>query len=400
MEHYFACAILASLVTGSAQLEPDTRITEADVLAAIGLEHEALWESSGELDAARARAASARAFANPELGVDREAPEDQPEQWTWLLRWRPPLDGRRGLGIGAADAAADAARLHSERALIELRIEARERFAAWAIAHARAQVLARAAESLTTLLYRAEARAEIGEGSRLEARRLLLAVRALEAERAAARVDARRARAAVEALAPGVPVEALPELPPLTDPPRGEPADPLLPALRAELVSVAAEERLASRFFRFPEVSIGWQQLEDGPVTFEGPVAGIELGLPLFDRNQAQRLDAEGRRRALEARIAQREREVMSSWRSTLEVYELLRSEASSAADAAVEAGSVVAGAEAAFRLGESDLGDLLEALRAAREAELVALELRAAALESLRLLDELSAGHESEPEE
>ncbi|HUP23250.1 MAG TPA: TolC family protein, partial [Thermoanaerobaculia bacterium] len=166
--------------------------------------------------------------------------------------------------------------------------------------------------------------------------------------------------------------------------------DPLLHALLAELESVALEEQLASRIFRFPEVSIGWQRLEDGPATFDGPVAGVELALPLFDRNRSQRLEMEGRRRALEARIAQREREMASSWQAALEVYELLRAQASAAAGVSGDADSVVTGAAAGFRLGESDLADFLEALRAARDAELDALELHAAALEALRQLDGL----------
>jgi outer membrane protein TolC len=398
MENLFVCAVVALSFGAASQPEPAPPITEADVLAAIDAEHAALWESVEETEAARARALAARSLDDPALGVEREAPDGLPEQWTWSLRWRPPLDGRRALGIQAADASREAAGLRADRALLELRLQARVRFAEWSIAEARARVLEQAAATIDPLLRRAEARAEIGEASRLEARRLSLALSALAAERTTALVAARSARAAVEAILPGLPPDAVPELPTLPEPFPGDPADSLLPVLRSELDATALEARLAARIFRFPEITLGWQRLEDGPLTSDGPVAGIELALPLFDRNRSQRIEVAGRQRALEARIALREREVASTWQAALEIFELLQAQSSAAAEAAAEAVVVVTGAAAAFRLGETDVADLLDALRAAREAELIALDLRAAALEALRRLDALGGDASLDP--
>jgi outer membrane protein TolC len=273
----------------------------------------------------------------------------------------------------------------------------REAFARWATATATTAHLARWVSQLDLLAQRERQRADSGETSGLNARRLALATS--EARGQLARAEAERLAAAADARIwrPDLPADASPALPPLPQlpalAPSGFPEHPRLTALRAELEAARFKEELASKVVDMPEIIGGWQRQDAGNVVAEGPSLGLSWTLPLLDRKRGERAASRARVVGLEARLELAQREVAATLGGAIAAYEALRIAASSASEAAADAPSVRTAATNAFRAGESGLTDLLETLRSATDAELSALGLHAEALAAARRLETLSPG-------
>jgi outer membrane protein TolC len=389
MHVHLILAIAVSLPAAS-QAPSGATLTESVFLAGFDGGHvavRALTEDVARAEAARRRAGT---LGNPRVDFEREAPEDNPKQTTWTAAWAPPLDGRLRLAREAAETGLAAARERFAADRVRLRRELRKAYADWVLSTERQDVLQTQRALVDSLAEQVRRRAEVGEESGIGARRLLLASAEIGAELAVAEADAMRAAALARAWRPEIPPDARPVRPPLESPPATAASRPRpeLEALRLEVRQAQLEGRLARRFVIFPELSAGWQRLEHAGVEQTGPVFGVSWSLPLFDRSQAARIEAVGRQRALEARLA------VATARSRAEVeasgaaYALLAARTREQARAIGETDRLLEGASASFRAGESTVTDLLETLRSVREARLKEIELYAEALEAQRALE------------
>lgn len=392
MRVHLFLVVATSLVVTSPTHAQDTW-TESAFLAAFDENHIAvrsLTEDLARAEAARRRAAT---VGNPRVEFEREAPEGNPKQTTWTAAWAPPLDGRLGLAREAAEAGLAAARERFAADRLRLRRELRKAYADWALSVERRDILRAQQTSVKDLAEQAKRRADAGEESGIGARRLLLGSAEVGAELAVAEAEVIRAEALARAWKPEIPSDARPARPPLEPPPaEAGLRRPELEALRLEVEQAELQGRLARRFFLFPELQAGWQRLEQRGIEQSGPVFGVSWSLPLFDRFQADRLEAVQRKKALEARLAvatARSSAELAAARSSLTgLAERAREQARAVADTE----KLVEGAVASFRAGESTVTDLLETLRSVREAHLREIELYAEALEAQRALEAATA--------
>ena len=347
------------------------------------------------LAVARATRARAGVFANPEASFDREALNDQPRQDIWGLSWTPPLDGRPWALDRAARAGLGAAESRHEQSRIALRAEMRQAFAGWVLARDGAALGQRLAELVDGLARRAEAQASRGETSALTARRLLLARIEIRAEAVRLGADLAHAQGRVRSWAPGLSPGAVPTRPTL--PPT--PSDTSLWSRSPRLVALGHETRqaealvgLASRFWSLPEFNVGRQSVRGNLVDLEGTVFGVRWGLPLFDRQRGDRIEAQGRLAAARGRAELERARVREEFAASLAAYVALREVASLTAEAETAAERVLSSASAMFQAGESDVTDLLETLRGVLGGQRAALDAFGAALRAHREL-EIAAG-------
>ena len=242
------------------------------------------------------------------------------------------------------------------------------------MAAARRQRLSTQAERVESLARREAVRAERGEASGLEVRRLRLAAATLRSRVALAAGGSERAKAEAAAWHPGLPVDARPILPELPAAPSLDGADSRVRAAEADLAAAELAE-LASR-----------------------PIFGVAWSVPLFDRRQADRRSSEAGLAAARARLELAERESAAARTAARDNFARL---AGALAEAREELGAterMLDAAEAAFRQGEAGLTDLLETHRSVTEAELAVLDLHEAALAAHRELEQLAASREGGP--
>lgn len=365
-------------------------VTEEEFLSAFSAESaavQALTEALARAEAARARAG---VLTNPRADFWREQPDASPRVTNWWLSWTPPLDGRYGLAKKSADAGLAGARERLSADKAGLRRDVRAAFAAWSLAFEQREALKRQLERVQSLAEAARQRARVGEESGLSARRFTLA----EAEVRAALGAAEAAHAKAEALArawrpdlarDAAPAPAVPREPPaLTD----ASASPELRALTFEAERAAFERKRAGRFLAFPTLQLGWQQLADRNVVRSGVIFAAGWTIPLFDRDQAARIEAEGRQQVAAARLELARARLTAEVEGGSAAYRTLFTAWRDAGRASEESDGVIAAATAAFRAGEASLTDLLDSLRAALGARLGEIDLRRQALEAHRELE------------
>ena len=244
----------------------------------------------------------ARNLANPVLDFEREESDQSGNQTTWSLSWQPPLDPRRGALHSAAETAVATAGHERSLAALEWRLEARRAFADWSIAAERTSVSGDLLERIGRVVVFLEDQVRLGEASGLSLQRVKLA--GVELDAASAEARAELARAGETALVwIGRSGEFEPTLPSLPEPSVGRGTDSH-PALAARRADVAREEHLArasARYLSFPTLSAGVRN-NGGPGRAEsGLVLGGSLELPLFDRQQADRLASRARLSAAKA---------------------------------------------------------------------------------------------------
>jgi len=364
-------------------------LTEREFLDALGEEHPAVAARMGRVAEAAAAQRRAEVLTNPTLTFVAEQPQETPRETSWSLAWAPPLDGRRGLSISAAESGLAAA--HSALASQQwlLRLQMREAFATWALDQEERDLLASHADRLEALARRMEHRAEGGEESGLSARRVRLEATEALASLAKAEAELSRSRAGVSLWSPrlGLSRPARPELPtPPADP--GVEGRRDLEALRFELQQSRFEQTLSRRFLRFPQLLVGWKTVEDAGVELTGPVFGFAWSVPLSDRQQAERLRATRKHSVAQARLAFAARRAEASLTAAVAAYRQLRTAAFEMAAATQDLAPMVEGAVTAYELGESSITDVLDTLRSVVAAELAELEIFAVALEAHRDLE------------
>ncbi len=389
-KNWVVIAIVLCVRAASAQ----EKITEEALLRELSPGQPSLVVLQVAVDDAEAAAARARALNNPEISFGVEAPRDLSTQTTMSLTWSPPLDGRRGLRIDAADAALSSARLALVAAELRLRVEIRAAYADWSVAHRRRSLLSTQLAVVERIARHVRDRANAGEASGLSARRVELAVGEERAELARTESTLARARAAVRALYPQLPADARPAFSAL--PATVSRIDPRTrPEVQARVQDVRRSEfdaREARRFLAFPALELGWQRFEQAGLQWSGPVYGFAWTIPLFDRRQGDRLASVRRLDAARAQAELAMRRSNAEAEGAEAAFSVLRDAASAAADSFADADTLVESATAAYDLGEADTTDLLETLRSVLRARLTALELYADAMAAHRAL-ELAAG-------
>lgn len=365
-------------------------ITEERFLGVLADDHAAVIAASEALGTARAARRRAATLGNPLLQLEREAPAESPRETTWGLAWAPPLDGRRGLSIRAAEASLAAAAGRFDSEMLGLRLEMRAAFARWALARDRRDVLTAHLRRFEGLAERMQRRAEAGEESGLAARRVELAAVDARAALRLAEVELVRAAAAALAWDPQLAPQTRPLLPALPPVPAALDlaARRDLEAGEQEVAAARLAGRLARRPLSFPELLLGWKRIEERGVGVDGPVFGITWSVPLFDRRQADRLEADQALASAEARLELAARRAEAGLAAAREVYRRLAAAAAEAAHGRDGLERLIEGATASYLAGESGTTDLLDALRSALAAEAVALDVYAAALEAHRHLE------------
>lgn len=382
-------------VAGAAQDRPV--VTEAEFLSALDETHPAVRESAGAVALAEARLVAARTFDNPVVEAVREDPAGPIGQTDVLVSWKMP-DAARAPEIEAREGEIGAARRRLAYDLLGYRLAMREAYAGWAVADARRQRLTLQAERVGSLAQREDVRAERGEASGLEARRLGLAAATLRSRVALAAGASERARAEAVAWHPGLPANARPVLPELPSAPSLDGADVRVRAAEADLAAAELAQLATRPIVASPEVTVGWRRQDLTPGAVDGPIFGVAWSVPLFDRRQAARRSSEAGLAAARARLELAERESAAARTAARDNFTRL---ADALAEAREELGAterMLDSAEAAFRQGEAGLTDLLETHRSVTEAELAVLDLHEAALSAHRELERLAASGEGGP--
>ncbi len=387
--HFLSLAAAGVLV---AQESP--ALTEEAFLAAVTGDHPAAVALAGEREIAAAEAIRASLLPNPTVEASIEEPDGAARETTAAVTWTPPLDGRRALRREAAERGLAAAEGRLAASRLRLRLDLRAVYAEWAFAWERRELLAAHLARVGELAGRARARAEAGEIPGLAARRFTLEEAQARAD--LARVEARlgAARAALAAWHPEVPRDARPASLPLPAMAGAVPdlaGRPDLVAREREVERAEIVRRLSGKIFEAPALGLGWKRIEERSAEASGPVVSAGWTVPLFDRRQADRREAEARLTTAQAELELARVRAQAELAGALAAYDRLRTEAAEAAEAGgagMATGELLTGASASYQLGESGLTDLLDTLRAALAARITALEIREAAVAAQRDLE------------
>ncbi len=388
---WFALLLLLAVAPAGAQEE--AVLTEAELLAAVGEDHPAAAALLAEREVAAAEVVRAALLPNPAVEVTREEPDPSARETAAVATWTPPFGGRRALRREAAERGLAAAEGRLAAGRLRLRLALRAAYAGWALAAERRDLAAAHLARVGELARRARARAEAGEIPGLAARRLTLEEGQARADLALAEAELAGRRAEVAAWLPALSAGARPASPTL--PAAAEIAPAAALAARADLLAREREveraealRRLAGRVVDPPALGLGWKRVEQEGDAHAGPVASVGWTVPLFDRRQADRREAEARLAGARAELSLARARAEAELAGALAAYERLSREAGAAEAAAAETDAVLAGASAAFELGEADLTDFLDSLRAALASRTTSLALREAALAAERALE------------
>ncbi|MCY3931411.1 MAG: TolC family protein [Acidobacteria bacterium] len=397
MHRFILIGLLGGFFAVGGAAQDRSVVTEAEFLSVLDETHPAVRESAGAVALAEARLVAARTFDNPVVEAVREDPAGPIGQTDVLVSWKMP-DAARGPEIEAREGEIGAARRRLAYDLLGYRLAMREAYAGWAVAAARRQRLTLQAERVGSLAQREAVRAERGEASGLEARRLGLAAATLRSRVALAGGASERARAEAAAWHPGLPANARPVLPELPAAPSLDGADARVRAAEADLAAAELAELATRPIIASPEVTLGWQEQDIGLGSVDGPILGVAWSVPLFDRRQAARQSAGAGLEAARARLELAERESTAARNAASTNFTRLAAALAEAREELGATGQMLDSAEAAFRQGEAGLTDLLETHRSVTEAELAVLDLHEAALAAYRELERLAASGEGGP--
>ncbi len=368
---------------------------------------ERVLEASLEARVVRAEAALGRAEAvgvglwpNPSLQWQREKAtsgrSDGQSQDVVLASIPLVLSGRLSLEAEAAQRGAEAAEARLARARAELRYEATRTFAEVLATQRRRAILEESLAELRRLTDAIAVRERAGEAAGYDRLRIEVEAASVQDALRGAHVDERQARAnALRLLGPEAKV--LPELQGTLAP---EQALPDGGALLAELESKRADVRALSLEARGaesarraadrgwvpePTVNAGAQLLDVGlPGAGGGYVVGVSLPLPIFKRRQGERARAEAHRELAEARKASLLHTARSRLTVALDTVVARRERlARHGQDVLARTEELRRIAATAYRGGSAELLVLVDAERAAREAQLKSVELALDAVES-----------------
>ncbi len=373
--------LIALLATagGSLAAQPLTE-TEAIERALAQPELAALGDANR--DEAEARVSGIRRFENPEVTLSRESVSgDGASEIEWHVGVVQPIDisGRRPRLRAAGRAEVGAVEAETARRR-QVRVgEVRRAYAACATAVERVRVTKSFVERLGEAERIVTARANAGDAAVYDLRRLRVEARVAEAETAHQDGELRASCATLAALtgeAEARPTASLLFLAANTAPPNAVAVRQDLVARERRLAAAGEQVRAAERA-RLPDlaVGVGVKQIEGDGGSAIGPTVSIGMRVPLFDNGGPAVAEARARLRGQEAELALARREIAATTAGTearanaaLEALDRVQQ----AAEDARRLGPI---AEAAYQGGEGNVVELVDAYRAARDAELAIIE-------------------------
>lgn len=342
-----------------------------------------------DVSMARARAREERLWPNPVLSYSREVAGGSTEDMVWL--WQEfAVSGSRGLRAAAADELLSAAEQSVERRRDLRAARIRVEFYSVLLGQNRTEVAEKWALQLTEAVQAVARREAAGDVSSYDRRRV-----ERELHNAESRVASEKAalETAWMRFAPLFGIEPVAEadwpmvvgtLLPATEPPS---IDGLVVTMDARADLMALENEVHAAELRSSAAARGWIP----PVTLgAGPkivdTAGVRdtgflvtafVPIPVFQREQADRIRADAEARYARGQLSLRRAESLArlrgAWRNAVRVSEAARRLAAKTGDASVQ---LVHSAEAGYRGGEIGVLELLDAYRAMLEDGLRRLEL------------------------
>ena len=366
----------AVLLAGAGSMPLDAQfLTENQFVDDALLNHPGITAAEAKKATAAGARRQAAIVSNPVISLEREEPDPALRQDTWLLNWQLPFDGRKHRKV-AGDAALAAADADLDSTQLDIRLEMRSLYAGWFIAAEREAVLQAHLERTRRLAKWLRARAEEGEAAGVEAQRLDLEVEVFERGLVAARAEARAERAAAANWSKLVDGEVRPKRPILPVPPATVDVgnQPELLAIAHQVEEAEAVHRFRKRVFEPPSISVGWTELGEGGLNFDGPVFGFAWPVPVFDRNQGNGDAAAAEVAHMESLLELETRQAEQRARAALASYTDLYS-AAAPFSPKTETLDVAAAVFAAFEAGEARLTDVLDALRASVGVQMARLE-------------------------
>lgn len=383
------CAVLGLLACASPALGESLR--EEDAVARVLARPEVRALLDADVELARAAAADAGAWPDPELSYEREDLDGEitpgSREETFGVRQTFDLSARRFGRWRAARQQVAASELGREFRLQERAAAVRALFRETLAQQRRLEEVRRWAERLGRMADSMARRFEAGDVSaydrgRIDRERASGAARLAIEE---ARLTALAARLAADLGQPDAPVPVLegtlldPTPLPARDGLRERIASrPDLRALERE-VRAAAIARGAARRWWIPDPSVGAgvKRTAAGDAREEGWILEIGVPLPLFDRGKGERLRAGAELRARQARLRLATDAALAR-AGGLHAQAARLQEAARAfrAEAVEPAAPLVEAAEAAYDAGELGILELLDAYRSALDAHLQALEI------------------------
>jgi outer membrane protein, heavy metal efflux system len=359
----------------------------------------------GRQGIAQSAVLEARTWPNPVVAYERQRLSgslfDDDERIVSLSQ-RFDISGKRQLNVRAAQTRLQASAADVESRRQELAFEVRRRFYEAFAASKTLQALRRWEERLLAAERLAATLQKGGEVSGYDRRRTSHERASTLARVGTAGAEVLRVKERLRGLT-GASEDQLALLQGVLLPEDSAPLEQLLTRLRErpDLQSLVLkarafqlDERVARRAW-IPDLTLsaGVRQIDSGPQNDSGPVFGISIPLPLFERGQAaqRRAYAEARLASAESELAlqRAEGEIRGSW----EQFRQLSAAASEFRRHAVDGAQRLAAiAEAAYRGGERGILELLDAYRAVADADVRLVELELAA-RAAQLELEYSAG-------
>jgi outer membrane protein, heavy metal efflux system len=369
-------------IPGGVQIDDGLSRDEA---VAIALWNNAAFQvSASQLGFARADLADAGIISNPVFSLLFPW---GPKQLEWTLRWPAEVLWERPKRVAAAKLSADSAAQSLVQSGLDLALAVRLAYADLALAIDRQRLAEEAANALQRIDTLTQSRLAAGDIAELDARAAHVdAVRsALDAERAVHDVTIARERLRL-LLGLAADDRSLERLQSSGDPERcGEPPDLMKRALAArpdlraaELTVEAAGARLGWERSRVLTLTAALDANGEGKAGFEmGP--GVDLSIPVFNRNQGGRLRGEAELRRASAAYVSLQRQVGLDVREASTLFDQARGSRVAWGERIVAPlRTNLADAEKSYSAGESSYLFVLENSRRLIEARLRERELAA----------------------
>ena len=380
-------------------------LTEAQALARMRMEHPLIRVLRLTVREVAADARVRSVPANPTVSYTRENAGLSVDDFL-LVTQELPVRRRRGLLGEAGEQAVNGAAARADADLLALDTRLRLAFTDLLLAQERSQALETGVSELSRLVDVLRAREEQGEGSRFDRLRAEREVAEIGTDLDTVAIDRGTAQARVASFfAPGTDPAGLTAAGRLTEGEKVPDLDALLtqalarrPDYRALTFGEArwATERHAAERLRFPAASVTAGLKRTGPpgARDSGYAVTATLGVPLFNRGQAQVDRAEAARARVSAErlvLGSRiEREVRVAHATASRYRELVDRYRVGSVDRAAELAEI---ATAAYEEGEYGILELLDAHRVTLGAELRLLELAAAGRRAAIELDSAIGG-------
>lgn len=396
--HRAGLPLLAVVLTLAAPAWAETgRLDEQAAIAAAQGRDDLRDATEGAIDASRAEEDETGLWPNPTFEYERDRTKGAggaTVQDTYRLSQPVDVSGRRGLRQDAAGRRVDATQAEARQRTREAGGEARKLFHTVLMRQQAKAAAERWVGRLTeaeTVLTRLRSGREV---SGYDARRLTRERVAADAKVRALNADLGESWERLRALMGWAPGTAMPRIEGALLPPPSLGLDDLmsrledrpdLRALRARVAASDLDRRAADRGW-IPDLTLGagLKQVEQPDRSDQGVLLTVSAPLPLFDRGQAASRKAAAQSRATAADLAlaraKAEGEIRGLWRRTGELRETALKFRESSLPASRDLSRI---AEGAYRAGEMNVLELLDAHKSLLEAETTAIELEFGAREA-----------------